>query len=106
MAQCLVYMTAGSEEEALRIGSALVEENLAACVNILGAIRSLYRWKGAVQNDSEVAFLAKTEDDRFLALRDRVGDLHSYETPCIVALSIADGEPAFLSWITEMTRPE
>jgi periplasmic divalent cation tolerance protein len=104
MGQCLVYMTAETEEEAARIGTALVAERLAACVNILGPIRSLYWWNGAVRDEGEVAFLAKTEEDRFPALRDRVLALHSYDAPCVVALPITDGAPDFLSWITANTR--
>ncbi len=104
MTQCLVYMTAGSEEEALAIGKALVEARLAACVNILGPIRSLYWWDGKVQDDGEIAFLAKTEEDRLAVLTETVRALHSYDTPCIITLPITGGDAGFLSWITETTR--
>jgi periplasmic divalent cation tolerance protein len=94
-----VYMTASSPEEADRIASALVEERLAACVNTLGGIRSVYRWDGAVQRDTEVALIAKTRAALFDALAARVRALHSYEVPCIVSWPIEAGNPAYLAWI-------
>ena len=98
-----VYMTASSAEEADRIASALVEERLAACVNILGGIRSVYRWDGAVQSDAEVALVAKTRAALFGALAARVRALHSYEVPCIVSWPIEAGNPAYLAWIGDET---
>lgn len=98
-AQRIVYITAGNREEAVCIGRVLVEERLAACVNILGEIESLYRWEGAVQQDKEFAFIAKTMEDKVEALAQRVAELHSYETPCIVALLVDGGSRAFLGWI-------
>jgi periplasmic divalent cation tolerance protein len=96
-----VYMTAGSEEEADRISAALVAEGLAACVNILGTVRSVYRWEGAIQRESETAFVAKTQAALFDALSARVRELHSYDVPCIVAWPISQGEPEYLAWIGE-----
>ncbi len=101
---CLVYMPASGQKEAERSGSALIEERLAACVNILAPIQSLFRWDGRVQREPETAFLAKTTRERFEALRRRVRELHSYETPCIVALPLADGDADFLAWIVRETR--
>ncbi len=98
-----VYMTASSDEEADRIASALVEERLAACVNILGDIRSVYRWDGAVRRDAEVALIAKTRAALFDALAARVRTLHSYDVPCIVSWPIEAGNPAYLSWIHDET---
>lgn len=98
-----VYMTAASADEADRIASALVEERLAACVNILGGIRSVYRWDGAVQSDAEVALVAKTRAALFGALAARVRALHSYEVPCIVSWPIEAGNPAYLTWIGDET---
>lgn len=100
----MVYMTAADREEAHRIASVLVEERLAACANILGSIESIYHWKGTIERDAEVAFTAKTTAVRFDALAERVRSLHSYETPCIVALPFARGDAAFLDWIEEHTR--
>lgn len=100
----VVYMTASSREEAARIGRALVEQRLAACVNILGEIDSIYWWDGGVQTAQEVAFIAKTAKDKLEALTAAVKSLHSYEVPCVAALSIGQGLPAFLHWIEEETR--
>ncbi len=96
---CLIYLTAPDEETAARLAHALVEERLAACVNVLGAIRSVYRWKGAVEQAGEVALLAKTVEASVDPLSRRVKELHPYECPCIVALPIRGGDPAFLDWI-------
>lgn len=101
----LVYMTAKDRRQAARLGAVLVEERLAACVNILGPIDSIYRWQGAVQHDREVAMIAKTRAALFPRLRARVIALHSYAVPCVVAMAIADGHPAFLNWLAEQTRP-
>jgi periplasmic divalent cation tolerance protein len=99
----LIYMTAGSTEEAKTIGRTLVEERLAACVNILGGMTSLYWWDGAVQEDAEVAFLAKTRRDLVDELIDRVKALHSYDCPCVVSIALEDGNTDFLQWIQEQT---
>ena len=99
--RCLVYLTAPDAETADRLANALVAERLAACVNVLGAIRSVYRWKGAVEQSGEVALLAKTVEASVDALTRRVKDLHPYECPCIVTLPICGGDPAFLDWIAQ-----
>ena len=93
----LVYMTAASADEAERIAGDLVESRLAACVNVMAPIRSVYSWKGELCRSEEIPFIAKTDDDRAL---------HSYETPCIIALPVARGDADFLAWITESTHPE
>ncbi len=94
-----VYMTAGSVGEAERIGRALVEERLAACVNILPGMRSIYRWEGAVESGEEAVLIAKTRADRFEALKARVRALHSYAVPCIVELPIGRGDAPYLDWL-------
>ncbi len=99
----LVYMTAGSKDEARRIGGALVMERLAACVNILDGMTSIYSWDGAVQEDQEVVLIAKTRAEKLDALTGRVQQLHSYDCPCVVAWPIGDGNPAFLDWIVAET---
>lgn len=104
MAQRLIYITAASADEARAIGRALVEERLAACANVLGPITSFYWWDGAVQEDGETALVAKTREDLVEALVERVKELHSYDCPCIVALPIEGGNPAFLDWIEAETR--
>lgn len=99
-----VYMTAATRREALRIGEALVRERLAACVNVGGPIDSVYRWKGRMERGREVALVAKTRASRLRALTARVKELHAYETPCIVALPIEDGNPDFLRWLASGTE--
>ncbi len=103
MSQCFVYVTASSAEEAGKIGRALVEARLAACANVLGAIQSYYWWEGAVQEDSEAALVLKTRADLVEALTAKVKELHSYDCPCVVALPIEGGNPAFLAWIDAET---
>lgn len=99
MAVNFVYMTAGSKDEAQAIGRALVEKRLAACVNILDNMQSIYRWEERIQQDAEVVLIAKTTDNLVSALVDRVKSLHSYDCPCIVSLPILDGYPPFLDWV-------
>ena len=98
-----IYMTAGSVEEARTIGRALVEDRLAACVNLIDGMRSIYRWQDAIQDDAETVLIAKTRADLVDALTERVRALHSYECPCVVALPMVGGNPAFLDWIAEQT---
>jgi periplasmic divalent cation tolerance protein len=100
----MVYMTAPSRNEAEIIGRALVSERLAACINILGDVQSIYQWNGAVQTSTEVALIAKTRADMFTKLSARVKDLHQYDVPCIVAYSMAAGLPAYLNWLESETR--
>lgn len=95
----LIYVTASNHEEALRLGRTLVEERLAACANLLGPITSVYRWEGRVNQDDEVALVLKTRADLADRLIDRARALHSYSCPCVVALPITAGNPAFLEWI-------
>ena len=105
MALQFVYMTAGSPDEARDIGEALVKEKLAACVNILDGMQSLYVWEGALQQDREVVMIAKTTRACVPGLVDRVKALHSYECPCIVAFDIGGGNPDFLRWIGASVQP-
>jgi periplasmic divalent cation tolerance protein len=94
-----VYIVAADMAEADRIAEALVAERLAACVNILGGVRSIYRWEGAVERADEVAMIAKTTEALFDRLAARVRALHSYDTPAIVAWPIVAGDAAYLEWI-------
>lgn len=100
-----VYIMAATVAEAERIAEALVAEKLAACVNLLGHVSSIYRWKGAVERADEVALIAKTRRDLFDRLSARVRALHSYETPAIIAWPIVTGDAAYLAWIGEETGP-
>ena len=95
----VVLTTAGTEDEASRIASALVERRLAACVNVVPGVTSTYRWQGAVRTDREWLLIVKTRRDRFHAVRGAIRELHSYEVPEIVMLDIADGDAAYLAWL-------
>ena len=95
----LIYMTASSKTEAQKIGKALVESRLAACVNILDNMQSIYRWEQEIQQDTEVVLIAKTTGNLISQLIEKVIALHSYDCPCIVSLPISDGYPPFLDWI-------
>jgi periplasmic divalent cation tolerance protein len=95
----LVYMTAATKEEARRIGKELVESRLAACVNIIDNMNSIYMWEGELQDDNEVIFIAKTREDLVSELTEKVKSMHSYSCPCIVCLPISDGYPPFLNWV-------
>lgn len=99
--QYMVFMTAGSEQEALAIGRALVEGRLAACCSLMPRIRSIYRWKGEVCDEPETLLLAKTVGARLEALIERVREVHSYECPEVVALEIGGGFPDYLQWLAE-----
>jgi periplasmic divalent cation tolerance protein len=102
-----VYVTAADAEEARRIGRALVEERLAACVNLLPGHTAIYRWQGRLEEAAEAAFVAKTTATRFEALRARIRALHSYTLPCILALPAARGDAEFLAWVrAETARAE
>ena len=100
----LIYVTAGSFDEARRIAAAVVRDRLAACANVLPAIRSLYWWDGALQDDEEVALLLKTGTALVDSVIERVREEHSYDCPCVVALPIEAGNPAFLKWIHDETN--
>jgi periplasmic divalent cation tolerance protein len=104
MAFRFVYMTAGSREEARRIGRTLVEERLAACVNIIDGMNSMYWWQGAVQDEQETVLIAKTRAELLERLTERVRALHSYSCPCVVALPIEGGNPAYLQWLADETE--
>ena len=94
-----VYIVAADAAEADRIAVALVQDRLAACVNILGTVRSVYRWQGAIERAEETALIAKTTRKQFDSLAERVRALHSYEVPAIVAWPIVAGDAAYLGWI-------
>lgn len=97
--EVLVYVTAGSHDQALELARAVVGERLAACANILGATTSIYEWEGAVREDREVALIVKTRRDLVDALSERIEDLHTYDCPCVVAIDITGGNRKFLDWI-------
>lgn len=100
----VVLVTAGDTETADRIAATLVEEKLAACVTIVKNVRSVYRWKGAVEVDDEQLLIIKTWSDRFDVLEARVLELHGYDVPEIVALPIDGGHAPYLEWVFAETR--
>lgn len=99
----VAFSTCGSGEEAERIARGLVEARAAACVNIVPGVRSIYRWKGVVEDAGEWLLVIKTTQERFERLRSELVRLHSYETPELIALDIRDGLPAYLGWIEAET---
>ncbi len=100
----VIFTTCVSEEEALRIARALVEEALAACVNIVSPVRSIYRWQGKVCDEKEWLLIIKTGRERFEELERKIISLHSASTPEIICLPILEGSLAYLEWVEEMTR--
>ena len=97
----VVLITAPNQEVAKTIARALVEERLAACVNILPGLTSIYRWQGEVAEDQEVLLIIKTTTFAFPRLKERVLALHPYTVPEIIALPIAEGHGAYLDWLRE-----
>ena len=99
----IVLTTLPADAESGTFGRTLVEERLAACVNLLPPMESVYRWEGQVERDTERQVIIKTARDRVAALWDRIRELHPYETPEFVVLTISDGSEAYLKWIGEST---
>lgn len=99
----MVYVTCGTQDEAANIARIVVEERLAACANIIGDMRSVYRWQGSVTEDDEVVLILKTTADKVEAVTDRVKELHSYDLPCVVEIPLAGGNSAYFDWISAET---
>jgi len=97
----IVYVTAGSPEEGEKLARTLVEERLAACVNRIKSIQSVFRWQGQVEQSEEELLIIKTRRELFAALEKRVRELHSYAVPEVIALPFVAGSPAYLSWLRE-----
>ena len=93
------YMTAGNMDEARRISRDLVENRLAACVNIIGGVISVYRWEGNTEEESEISLIAKTTEEALPELVERVKSIHSYQTPCVVGIPTEGGNRDFIRWI-------
>ncbi len=100
----IVLSTAGSEEEARKIARHLIERKLAACVNIVPQIESIYRWQGKVEEARECLLLIKTTAERFPEVRDALHELHSYDLPECVAITVEDGSSGYLNWIGESVK--
>jgi periplasmic divalent cation tolerance protein len=97
----IVFVTCGSREEGETIAHSVVEEHLAACVNVMPGVRSCYMWDGDMKWSEEVLLLVKTTETRFLALQTRIRELHSYEVPEIVAVPIEIGLEKYLQWVAQ-----
>ena len=97
----VVYITAGSPTEGEHLARALVEEKLAACVNRVQSVQSVYRWQGKVEESEEELLIVKTRRDLFGALRKRVMEIHSYAVPEIIALPIVEGSEAYMQWLEQ-----
>jgi periplasmic divalent cation tolerance protein len=96
----VVFMTAANREEANRLAEMLVERRLAACVQIMPEMESVYRWQGKIERQSEVLLIARTVSEKFAELETEVVRLHSYETPEIVAVPLTDGSRPYLDWLS------
>lgn len=94
-----MFSTASSAEEAEKIARGLVNERLAACVNLVPAIRSIYRWQGKIEDSQEVLLIIKSSRERFDALRTLLEKLHSYEVPEVIAMPVVDGARNYLNWM-------
>ncbi|MDB4959187.1 MAG: divalent ion tolerance protein [Myxococcales bacterium] len=100
----VVISTFPSADKAAEVARTLVTEQLAACANLVGPVRSIYRWKGELQDDSETLAVIKTTTERLEALKSRLVALHPYELPEVIALPVADGHAPYLAWIASETK--
>jgi periplasmic divalent cation tolerance protein len=100
----VVLTTLPADADGPAFGRALLNERLAACVNLLAPMESVYRWEGQVEQETERQVIIKTTRDRLTALWDRVRELHPYEIPEFIVLAIADGNEAYLRWVGESTK--
>jgi periplasmic divalent cation tolerance protein len=100
----VVLTTLPADADGAAFGRSLVDERLAACVNLLSPMESVYRWEGQVEQERERQVIIKTSRDRLAALWDRVRELHPYEVPEFLVLAIADGNEAYLRWVGEATK--
>ena len=99
----LIYVTSSSEDEALNIGRTLIDERLVACVNIIPAVRSIYRWEGAIEDEKEAVLVMKTVGAKVDAVTKKIKSIHSYDCPCVVVMDIINGNDDFLQWIVNET---
>ncbi len=101
----VIMVTAGSRRECRKIARRLIEEKLAACVNITQPIQSLFRWEGKIDNSKEFLMFIKTNRDLFPQIKAEISLIHSYHTPEIICLPVIDGSPNYLQWIGDSVRP-
>jgi periplasmic divalent cation tolerance protein len=100
---CAVYVTVPTEDEARRISRRAVEERLAACANIIGGVRSVYRWEGRTQEDDEIIIILKTRRSLISKLERMLEEMHSFECPCIVAYEAAHAAKRYEKWVLDNT---
>jgi periplasmic divalent cation tolerance protein len=101
----VVLSTCASAEEAERLARRVIDDRLAACVNVLSPVRSFYRWKGEIEDSAEWLLIIKTTRDKFDALRAALESAHTYEVPEVIAIPIVEGSPNYLSWIERELQP-
>ena len=99
----IVFITAPNEEEAAKISRTIVGERLAACVNIIGSVRSIYKWQGRVEDEQEGLMIIKTKKSLFDRLQERIKELHSYAVPEIIGLPVIEGSKQYLDWLGQET---
>lgn len=104
MENIVVFITASNQDEAVKIAHALVESRLAGCVNIVKEIRSIYVWRGKIEDESEVLMIVKTQRNLFDSLLKKVKELHSYTVPEVIAAPIVEGSADYLKWLNEVTK--
>jgi periplasmic divalent cation tolerance protein len=101
----IVLTTVAAEADGITIGRALIDERLAACVNVLPAMVSIYRWKGSIEQESERQIIIKTDAARLPALEARLRELHSYDVPEFLVLDVSGGGAAYLTWVADSVAP-
>jgi periplasmic divalent cation tolerance protein len=104
--ELIIFVTAPNEDDARRIAEALVNERLAACVNIISGVESIYHWQGQIERDRELLLIIKSITGRYTELEQRVKELHSYTTPEVIAFKIERGAASYLDWIHDSTKAE
>ena len=100
----IVLTTAGTHEEAEKIAKVLVDAKIAACVNIIPQVTSIYRWQGKIESASELLLIVKTVAEHTESVRRKILEVHSYDVPECIVLDVAGGSEPYLAWITESTR--
>jgi len=100
----LILTTAPAGDAGQAIARVLVDERLAACVNVLAPMTSVYRWQGAVEHETEQQLIIKTTSDRIAAIQARIGELHTYDLPEYLVVKVSDGGAAYLEWVARETR--